>query len=96
MSNKTIRPVLATGAPSTKLDDNTTIWGVDEQPWLDHGITMQVSSGRYNNGRSVHVASEAIDIATGEVLASTGHPACTHDAVRRIIAARRQAALLAA
>lgn len=92
MREAIIRPVLATGAAATKINDTTTIWGVDEQPWLAHGITMQVSSTRYNEGRSVHVASEAIDIETGAVLASTSHTACTYDDVRHILANRRRAA----
>lgn len=89
---KTILPVLAAGSARQTLDNGTQIWTSQSQPWLNDGITLQYSSSRYNQGRSVAVACDALDSNTGEVLASTSHPACTNDAVRRILRERRQMA----
>jgi hypothetical protein len=65
--------------------DGSRQWASDNQPWTEHGIHIQyrasVDSERY-------VACEAVDVATGELLASSSHPSGTNMAVRQVLARR--------
>lgn len=75
----TIRPV-TTAFVTQQIDDNTQQWAHQDQPFKAHGIHMQTRRTRTSAGYDVR--AEAVDVVTGELIASASHSRFAYDAVR--------------
>lgn len=68
----------------TAVERNIKQWAAKEQPWADKGIHIQVR--RFDDGRNIGIACEAVLLATGKLIASASHSTFTFDGVRKYLA----------